>query len=388
MRTIILGCLTILLLSGCNSVKRNQKFLAQGDYDQVIELALRKLQNDKSGKNSAAHISFLENAFERVVEEDLRRIDFLQRENNPANSREIYYLYCDLEKRQQIVRPILPLPGANIRLENYSDRIIDSKRVFSDYLFAEGNRFLNRNTVLDAREALSFFNDLKNVQSNYPGIDQKIEEAHFLGTDFVMVNLNNRSGQIIPYQLEQELLNFNTYGLDSYWTEYHSRQENGINYTFGIDLNFNEILISPERISEKSFERKKVIKDGWEYLLDRYGNVVKDSLGNDIKVDKMITVFANITYTEQLKSTRIGGNIVYNDLIRNRTMNQQPLGTEFVFENIFARFQGDQRALTEEDLRFIRHEFFPFPSNQQMILDAGEALKNQLKELLRNNPFR
>ncbi len=388
MRTILSLWLCLLILSGCNSVKRNQKFLAQGDYDQVIELATKKLQNDKNGKNSAAHISLLEEAFERVVNEDQRRIDFLQKENNPANSREIYYLYCDLEKRQERLRPLLPLSGAQFTLENYTNSILNSKKTFENYLFAEGNRYLKRNTVIDAREAYSFFSDLKNLQSNFPGIDQKLDEAHFRGTDFVLVNLMNRSGQIIPYRLEQDLLNFNTYGLDNFWTEYHARQENGIDYTYGIDLLFNNIQIAPERVSEKSFQRKKVIKDGWEYLLDRYGNVVKDSLGNDIKVDKMITVLADITYTEQFKSARVEGNIVLKDLLRNRSINQQPLGTEFIFENIFARFRGDERALTPEDLKFIRYEYFPFPSNQQMVLDAGEQLKVQLKEFLRNLRFR
>ena len=64
------------------------------------------------------------------------------------------------------------------------------------------------------------------------------------------------------------------------------------------------------------------------------------------------------------------------------------MGTEFIFENIFARFRGDERALTEEDLQFIKYDFFPFPSNQQMVLDAGQEIKERLKEILQNNKFR
>ncbi|MEZ4874006.1 MAG: hypothetical protein R2793_00755 [Flavobacteriaceae bacterium] len=388
MRAIITLLLMALLLTGCNSVKRNQKFLAQGDYNQVIELAVKKLQKDPHGKNSAAHKAFLEEAFRNVVAEDKRRIDFLKKENVPSNTREIYYTYCDLGKRQEFVRPLMALIDLNLQMEDYSSAIIASKKNFADYLFAEGNNYLQRNTVLDAREAFGYFNDLKNLQSNYLGIDQKLDEAHFQGTDFVFVTLNNHSGQIIPYRLEQELLDFNTYGLDDFWTEYHTRRENGIPYNYGIDLNFNQILISPERISEKEYLRKKTIKDGWEYLLDRNGNVVKDSLGNDVKVDKIITVTAAVTYTEQTKAVQVGGDAVYLDLDRNRIINKYPLGTEFIFENTFARFRGDERALTQEDLDFIRNDFFPFPSNQQMVLDAGTEIKERLKEILRNNHFR
>lgn len=388
MRTTITLLFLALLLGSCNSVKRNQKFLSQGNYDQVIDLAVKKLQKDPHGKNSDAHASFLEEAFTRVVEEDKRRISFLKQENRPSNTREIYYLYCDLGKRQELVRPLTSLVNLNIQFENYNDAIIASKKNFADYLFTEGAKYLNRNTILDAREAYAFFSDLKSLQPEYLGLDQKLNDAHFKGTDFVFVELNNHSGQIIPFRLEQELLDFNTYGLDDFWTKYHTRRENGIQYNFGIDLNFKEINISPERISETTYERKKTIKDGWEYVLDRYGNVVKDSLGNDIKVDKFITVTADVTYTEQTKAVQVGGDVVYIELDRNRIINRHPLGTEFIFENIFARYRGDERALTDEDLQFSRNDFFPFPSNPQMVLDAGTEIKERLKEILRNNHFR
>jgi len=388
MRATITLLFMALLLGSCNSVKRNQKFLAQGDYDQVIELAVRKLQKDPHGKNSAAHTTFLEEAFARVVEEDKRRLNFLKQENHPSNTREIYYLYCDLGKRQELIRPLTSIVNLNVTMEDYSKQIIASKKNFADYLFAEGTQYLNRNTILDAREAYAYFSDLKSLQPDYLGLDQKLNDAHFKGTDFVFVELNNHSGQIIPYRLEQELLDFNTYGLDDFWTEYHTRSENGIQYNYGIDLNFKDINISPEQISEKEFRRKKTIKDGWEYLLDRNGNVVKDSLGNDIKVDKLITVTATVTYTEQTKAVHVGGDVVYLELDRNRVLNRHPLGTEFIFENVFARYRGDERALTDEDLQYIKYDYFPFPSNQQMVLDAGQEIKERLKEILQSNKFR
>ncbi len=387
MRSTITLMLLLLLVTGCSSVKRNQKFLAQGDYEQVIDLAIRKLQKDPYGKNSAAHVTFLESAFQQAVDEDLRRLQFLKKENNPINSREIYYLYCDLDRRQEFVRPILAFRNLDIELVDYGHDLIQSKRAFADYLFDQGNAFLNRNNLFDAREAYGFFSDLKNLQSNYPGLDQKLEEAHFRGTRFVFVKLNNFSGQIIPFQLERDLLDFNTYGINDFWTEYHSKPAQGIQYDMGIDLNFRQIQVSPERIFEKEYQRSKVINDGWEYLRDRYGNIVKDSLGNAVKVDKNITVTANIRYTEQRKSVQVGAFAVYKDLARNQVINQYPINTEFIFENVFARYQGDKRALTEEDLEFIKYDFFPFPSGQQMVFDAGNDIKERLKEILRNHRY-
>ncbi len=388
MRTTIILLFTALLLVGCNSVKQNQRLLSQGNYDQAIELAIRKLSNDRDSKKSKEHIRLMEQAYKKVVSEDKRRIDFLKKDPSPEKVEQLYNLYVRLERRQQRIRPLLPLGNANFKMVNYTDEIIDAKKDLADYLFQQGNDELNRNTILSARNAFNYFSELKGLQSNYLGLDEKLEEAKFNGTDFVRVSLDNQTGQIIPARLEQELLDFNTYDLDDFWTEYHNQIQTNIDYNFGIRLNFRDIAIAPERISEIEHKRKKKVKDGWEYILDANGNVKKDSLGNDMKRDVYKFVTARVMYTTQTKSVLVGGDVLYRNLETGRDMARHPLSSEFIFENEFAKFRGDDRALTEEDLKFLEFDFLPFPSNEQMVLDAGDDIKLRLKGILRSNALR
>jgi hypothetical protein len=388
MRNTITLMSIVLLLTACSSVKRNEKFLALGNYDEAIELAVKKIAKDKNSKKSKEHITLLEQAFAKVVDQDLRRIKFLEKDTNPGNVREIYFIYAGLESRQQLIRPLLPLKNGSFAIVDYTNEIIQAKNNYADFLFAEGNNFLNKNTVLDAREAHRYFEKLKNLQPNYFEVDKLLDEAHYQGTDFVSVQINNLSNQIIPRRLEQELLDFNTYELDDFWTEYHGAKQNGVPYSFGVSLNFKQIGVSPEQVLEKEYRRTKRIKDGWEYKLDRNGNVMKDSLGNDIKVDIIKVVKARVTYTEQVKSVLVGGTVVYRDFERKEVIDRHPLSSEFIFENIFARYRGDERALTEEDRRLLRNDFIPFPSNEQMVLDAGTDIKIRLSEILKQNSFR
>lgn len=391
--TIILSVMALLLLS-CNSVKRNQKLLAGGNYDQAIELAVKKLAKDRNSKKSGEHVQLLEQAFKKATDRDQRRISFLNKDLNPTASREIYYTYQDLEGRQALLRPILPFysealgRNAKFKLVDYSDEIVTSKNRFADDLHAEAATYLGYNTIMDSRTAYKRLQELQEVNSNYPKLNTLLNDAHFKGTDFVKVELNNRSGQIIPGQLQRELLDFNTYGLDDFWTEYHVNRESGIQYNFGITLDFKQIAVSPERISEKEYRREKRIKDGWKYKLDRNGNVVKDSLGNDIKIDIFKTVTARVMYTTQTKSVLVGGDVLYQDLERGRDIDRHPLASEFIFENEFAKFRGDDRALTEEDLDFLEFDFIPFPTSEQMVFDAGEDIKIRLKEILKDNSLR
>ncbi|MDX1784434.1 MAG: hypothetical protein R3361_09775, partial [Aequorivita vladivostokensis] len=198
---------------------------------------------------------------------------------------------------------------------------------------------------------------------------------------------NNHTGQFIPFRLERDLLDFNTYGLDDFWTEYHGQRTNGINYDLGVDLNFQTIQISPERISDRQYTRTQRIKDGYEYGRDRKGNIVRDSLGNPIKIDKYINVSAQITIITQQKSVFVGGTVVYKDLNRRRQLNSFPISSEFVFENVFAKYRDDERALTAEDRRLLNNYFIPFPNNEQMVFDAGTDIKERFKEILRDNSF-
>jgi len=393
MRNTITLFILAMVLGSCSSVKRSQKSLNQGQYDQAISLVTKKLKKGNDTPRRDAQILILEEAYSRVNSDDLKRIDFLKKDNILKSAREIYNTYLDLEDRQRLVQPLLPLfiesegRNANIKRNDYANDIVAAKNDYIVYLYAEADSYMQEQNRDAYRTAYNIYCELDELQRNYKDVTQLRKNARFYGTDFVFVTLNNRSGQIIPRRLERELLDFNTYGLDEFWTEYHSVRQTDIDYNYGIAYNFREILISPERISEETFRRKKLIKDGWEYKLDRNGNVVKDSLGNDIKIDKETLVRASVTVTQQTKGVAVGGNVVFRDLLSNREIGKQPLASEFVFENVFARFRGDERALTGEDISLLENDFVQFPSNEQMVFDAGEDVKQKLASILQNNSF-
>ncbi|QQX76645.1 MULTISPECIES: hypothetical protein [Aequorivita] len=393
MKAFYILLFTALFSISCNSVKRTQKFVAQGNYNQAIELAVKKLQKDKDAKEYDAHIRLLEEAFLKAKDEDSRHIAFLKKVNSPRGAKEIYYTYLDLRARQDLIRPLLPLYSnemgrkANFVFTDYTNDILDAKEAYTQALYQEAIVYMQHNTKKDYRSAFNVLCELDEVQPNYRDVHQLREDAHFRGTDFVFVTLNNHTGQFIPFRLERDLLDFHTYGLDDFWTEYHGQRENGINYDLGIDLNFQTIQISPERISDRQYTRTQRIKDGYEYGRDRKGNIVRDSLGNPIKIDKFINVSAQITITTQQKSVFVGGTVVYKDLNKRRQINSFPLSSEFVFENTFANFRGDERALTAEDRRLLNNHFIPFPNNEQMVFDAGTDIKERFKEILRDNSF-
>jgi len=381
--------LLFIFLSSCSSVKRTEKNLYKGNYDKAISISIKKLQKSRNKKTDRQHIVLLEEAFQKAVSDDISRLNFLNKENNPQNTKEIFDLYQYLASRQNRIRPLLPLENATFIMADYSDQIVQSKNDYSDYAFNTGTQYLTNSTnVLDARTAHRYFLILKRLQPTHQQVDSLLEEAHFKGTDFVHVVIKNRTEQVIPKRLETAILDFDTYKLDDFWTEYHSNQEENIDYNYGIALEIREILISPERISEKEFQRELEVLDGWDYVYDANGNVKKDSLGNDIKVDIYKELKARLIVSNQIKSVLVGANVLYRDLKENRNISKFPISSEFIFENVTATFRGNRGALTEDDVNLMRNAYIEFPSNEQMIFDTSTDLKQKFAAILRRKSFR
>ena len=209
-----------------------------------------------------------------------------------------------------------------------------------------------------------------------------MEDAHFKGTNFVLVNMINDTQKVIPERLENDLLNFSSYGINNFWAVYHATPENQISYDYNMRVNLRDINISPEQIKERQVIKEKQIADGKKSLLNENGQVVKDSLGDAIQVDNLKTVRCEYYEFTQFKSTQVTGNVEYVNLKTNQLVDAFPIASEFIFQHIYATSRGDRRALETNLIPFLERRAVPFPNEEQMIYDTGEDLKLKLKSII------
>lgn len=307
---------------------------------------------------------------------------------------EIYQLYQNLQSRQERIKPLLPLPlidenrNAVFKLKDYSTETLKVKNNLSEYLYNNASTLLTKaRNKHDYRAAYDDFQYLQKITPNYKDVTTKIDQAHKKGIDYVVVSLFNDTDKVIPQRLEADLLNFNTYGINDLWTVYHSNPQKNMKYDYAMELAFKEIIISPEQVRERQLIKEKQIKDGQKDLLDKNGNVVKDSLGKPIKVDNFKTIKASVYEFTQFKNVTLTGAVSFTDLQSKQIINSYPLGSEFVFEHMYATASGDRRALDDIFLDAINRRQVPFPSNEQMIYDAGEDIKAKLKAIISRHRF-
>jgi hypothetical protein len=193
---------------------------------------------------------------------------------------------------------------------------------------------------------------------------------------------------VIPTRLQNDMLDFSTFGLNDRWTVYHSAKAKGLDYDYSMVVNFRSILISPEQVKEKEFIKERQVKDGVKNAYDVNGNLIKDNAGNPVKVDNMITVKAQIYEFRQFKSVQVTAKVDYIQNKSNQLIDTFPLASEYVFDYVYANYNGDKRACDDAYLQNFGRKSVPFPSNEQMIYDSGEDLKAKLKDILNINKFR
>ena len=375
-------------------VKQTKTLLSNGNYDAAIDNAINSLSSNKTAKGKQDYVYLLEEAFAKAKTRDINSLNLLKKENNPANYERIFNLYTQLRNRQERIKPLLPLPlhkedrNAIFPMDDYSDQIVDSKANLSGYLYSNAKKLMGSTNKMDFRQAFDDLNYLDKLNPNYNDVRALMDTAQLKGTDFVHVYTKNETNMVIPARLQDDLLDFSTYGINDKWTVYHNNKQKNIKYDFGMIVNFRQINISPEQIKEKQFIKEKQIKDGVKTLLDNNGNVVKDSLGNAIKVDNFKTIAVSIYEFTQFKSCQVTAKVDYIDFRNNQLIDAFPVTSEFVFDYIYANYNGDKRACEDSYYQYFDRRAVPFPSNEQMVYDTGEDLKAKLKSIITNNKFR
>jgi hypothetical protein len=393
MKKITLLLTFFVLITSCG-VKQTRESLSTGDYDAAIQNAAEKLRNRKDAKGKQDYIYLIEEAFAKAKDRDIRNINAWFKDTNPANLEKIFNTYQQLNNRQEIIRPLLPLKllkegrDAIFPFDDYTDQIVSSKNAFSKHLHDNSKALLATKDKINFRRAYDDLNYLNQINPGYKDTYSLINEAQFKGTDYVSVFTKNETNMVIPQRLQNDLLDFSTFGLNDKWTVYHSNRQKEITYDYGLIVNFRQINISPEQVKEKEFIKEKQIKDGTKPLLNAQGHQVKDSLGNVIMVDNFKTIRVNIYEFRQFKSTQVTAKVDYIDFRTNQLIETFPLASEFTFEHVYATYNGDRRACDDSYISYFDKRAVPFPSNEQMVYDTGEDLKMKLKDIIVRNKIR
>ncbi len=384
MKRIIYLLVIAIFLAGCGSSKKQ---LQRGNYDAAIDKAVKKLMKNPDSEDD---IMVLEKSYQIANEQDLERIKFLKMDGNPNTWEETLNHYLRLKDRQTMVRTVLPLKLGNRTISydyvDYDSEIVEAKHKAAEYFFAHGQKLLENNTKDAYRQAYYEFSKVKQYWGDYENIDQLLAETRYNGMSRVLVTVENKTLLKLSQEFEEDLLAIDHQRLNSEWVEYHTRHlDDNIEYDYLVYINLKNIAVSPEAVEDKDRIVKREVEDGFEYVLDKNGNVMKDSLGNDIKLKKFKTLNCTVIESMQHKAVRIDGDVEIFQLNPENLLKKDPIGAETVFEHLSARAIGDLGALDAKTLELVELEPLPFPNDFDMIFQCSETLKLAIRDILMRN---
>ena len=387
MKKIFSFLIAAMFLVGCAS---STKQMVSGNYDAVIAQSVKKLIKKPDNEKEAAE---MDKAYNLANQRDLERIKYLKMENNPNSYDEVMVRYNSLKRRQQTVRTVTPLTinGKTYSYEyvDYDAEIVNSKRKAAEFFYANGKELLNN--ALEKEDYREAYYQLSKAEEysggQFPDIDDMIYQARMKGISRVIVEVLNQSPSKLPPQVEEDLISFDTRGLENNeWTEYHLKHVNQeIEYDYAVMVKIISIMVSPDETKDTDQIFNKKIDDGFDYVLDAGGNVMKDTAGNDIKLQKYKDITCTLIETRQFKSVEIRGEVEILSLIPERLMQKEPFGAQNQFEHFSARAIGDLGALTEEALKKTQQEKKAFPSDVEMVMMCTETIKPAIRNAIYAN---
>ncbi len=296
-----------IILAGCGSSKKQ---LQKGNYDAAIDKAVKQLRRDPG---DVKQIEILDRSYKVANDRDNERIRFLKMEGKPNNWDEIYLVYSALSNRQSLVKTVTPLNmnGRSIDYPyvDYMSEMVNAKRKAADFYYAHGNELMKTNIKDNYRQAYMEFVRAKEYVGDYEGIDEKIQAAKYMGMSRVFVSIQNTSILKFPPEFEQDLLALDLPRLNSEWVEYHTQNLNdNTQYDYFVNVNVKNISVSPDQTVQRDSVIKRDVEDGFTYVLDNNGNVMRDTLGNDIKLTKYKTLQCALVESIQSKTCVIQQN--------------------------------------------------------------------------------
>ncbi len=375
-----LFCLTI---AACGP--KVQTLVDQGNYDETIRRSKKKLVGERN--KSPKYVLALETAFNKANAEDIDKIKRLEGGGTPDWKR-IHSLYRSISSRAEEVTPLTPLVDkkgyqANLNFVEVDVQMNTAAGRAAEQMYKEGERLLSlgrRGDKAAAREAHETFDGIAYYRRSYKNASQLMRESEELGMLYITVEMRNESGGFLPAGFERELFRINANDMEDRWRKFEVTKKPGREYDYVARIIMRNIDVSPERSQERQYIDEKEITDGTEYVLDANGNVAKDTLGNDITRPRQVVIRADVIEVLQTKIATVTAGFELYDIRNRRVVDQDNLTADSAFENYASTFQGDRRALSSTSRRNIGNRPVPFPSNEQLILEAADALKAVLSE--------
>ena len=374
--------IAVVLNTGCKSI---ESMVDEGRYDDAIMYALKKLKGEKEPKTK--YVVALEDAFSKVVERDEAQIEKLKSGRLAYKYDAIHDVLVSLDRRQSRIMPYLPLVSkdgyaARFAFKNYSTAIANAAQDAAEWRYNEGHKLLASCGKQNAREAHKIWSGISDYIHNYKDVQNLLDEARYLGTLRVGVEVVHNYRGYVPFAAEHVFDHFHPSGLDGFWITYTRFDERDSTLDIHAILDLQEVWVSSGNVREHAYVDQKEITT-WEYQKTDCGQYVLDTLGNKIKVEKKELITANVLEVWWEKDARLLGEFLLYDIVSNTQIRSERIESNIAFRDYGCTFKGNRNALSTQTCSKLRTPTFSrLPDDEDLIVQAFEDMRAGFQDKL------
>lgn len=356
--------------TACTSSK--QQF-EKGNYEKAVALSIKKLRNKSDNSKQKA---ILKAAYGYAVQVSEQKIKQQQQSTDRFKWDAVIAQY---RKMQQLYNDLLQCPGclAVVSPVDLQNELNEALAAGAQVYVEEGQKALATKEKEGGRLAYRHFAQAKAFQNNYGNIDLMLNDARTQGTEVIGVSR-------IP--VSSKGLELNT----AFFLQQLTQAMNDLNYFFAVFAPVEQLVEQqqvPDQVVDLSFDDYYI---GQTYVKEIRESLVRDSVKVGEVTDslgKKYSVYGEVKADLQRyeKTIESGGllNIAIVDPNTQSILFQQKIPSTTVWENDWATYQGDKRALTKEELALTREKELLPPPPQDLFYSFTRPLFDQTANLLR-----
>ena len=352
-----------ILIAGCTTGKNA---LQKGNYDQSVFKSVDRLKN--APKNEEAR-NVLPLAYDLALKDHLRKIDeaklssdVLRWETILAHYQKINQL-SDEVNGSPIALSLIPNPA------KYMAEVEDSKYKSAEVRYTLGVNEMNENNRVSAKNAYYNFEKAQYFYPNFRDVRTKMDEAYWAAILKVVVQpvyvssqYYRLSNQYFQQQVSQFMANYQRNKFVVFYSEQEAIKQK-INPDQVINLRFDDFIVGQTYVKERIEKLKK-------------DSVVIGETRADGKVYGTVTATLSIFDKQVTSSGLLSFTIL--DYNSNRIVRQQKLPGTFIWQDSWASYRGDERALNNQQFNMTkRREILP-PAPEALFIEFTKPIYAQL----------
>lgn len=372
MKTILTSIFAAFIFLSCS--KTGTRALKQGDYYNATLQAVEKLRKDTDNNRA---LDVLQNSYDLASEDLLANISLASKSNEAFKHERIYDSYLKLNTLHQEINTCASC-RRTIRTKAYAQQEQDSRELAAKERYAAGELELKKGTMESGRVAFGHFQTLFDFYPTFSDTREKLDEALMLGSFHVVLEpaeVNSRTYKLSAEYFNEQVQNFVRENRRmNEFVRFYSPSEavsSKLKPNHLVKLEFVDFVVGQTLMNSS---QKTVSKDSVKTGTVKVNGVDKDVVGT-----------VNAKYTEYKKSVRSAGvlKMVIEDYETRKVLFNRDFNGEFIWRNEWASFNGDERALSSEQIKLSKQREQLPPGPDVLFVEFCRPIHSQVTNELR-----